>query len=152
MTWFENASVSELATAGFILGCVVLTLIFFSVRRLDVSRFADHEDARLTRGSFFEYPSHALLILIFGLVGLIGLAFVGWRIPEEIERIYGAGGAFRLFNPDVTMPTLGRAAQVVGAVCFALMALRLLRPAVFLGLLALLGGLGVFAFAYVFPG
>ena len=64
-------------------------------------------------------------LLVFG--GTATAALIGWRIPAEIERLYGDGAGFGLIFPNVTMPMLGRAAQVIGALTFALIALRLLR-------------------------
>lgn len=87
---------------------------------------------------------HLLVILGTALAGL-----VGWRIPAEIERIYGDGAGFGLIFPNVEMPGTGRLAQVVGVVCFALIALRLLRLIIPMMAFVLLGGLLVLAADYV---
>lgn len=142
---------SEILLAGFILACLIATVIVYAFNALDLSRFVRTGDAREGGEGFFEYPDHALLILICGLIGLLVLAILGWRIPQEVERLYGAGGTFRWLVPDVAMTTLGRAAQVIGAVCFFLVGLRWMRPAVFFGLLVSVFVLGLMAFGYVFP-
>lgn len=87
---------------------------------------------------------HLLVILGTALAGLIG-----WRIPAEIERIYGDGAGFGLIFPNVEMPGTGRLAQVVGVVCFALIALRLLRLIIPMMAFVVLGGLAVLAADYV---
>ena len=142
---------SELLLALYVLACLFVTALLYAFRSLDFSRFTRGGDAREGGEGFFEYPDHALLILMFGLAGLALLAFAGWRIPPEIERLQGSGGGFRWIAPDVAMTTLGRAAQVIGAVCFFLIGLRWMRPVVFLGLLASVFVLGLLAFGYVFP-
>ena len=74
---------------------------------------------------------------------------IGWRIPAEIERIWGSGAGFGLIFPNVEMTTLGRLAQVVGVVCFGLIALRLLRILVLFAATGVAGVGGFAAFDYV---
>ena len=88
---------------------------------------------------------HMLVILGTATAGLIG-----WRIPAEIERIYGDGAGFGLIFPNVTMPMIGKAAQVIGAFTFALIALRLLRLIVPLMSVILILLTIVLAIEYVF--
>lgn len=88
---------------------------------------------------------HLLILISIALAGLIG-----WRIPAEIERIYGDGASFNLIFPNVTLSSLGKAAQVIGGITFALLALRILRYLVPLIGIALLIGLGLWAIEYVF--
>lgn len=70
-------------------------------------------------------PGAVLHMLVFA--GTATAALIGWRIPAEIERLYGDGAGFGLIFPNVTMPTIGRLAQVIGALAFAVVALRFLR-------------------------
>lgn len=70
-------------------------------------------------------PGAVLHLLVF--VGTATAALIGWRIPAEIERLYGDGAGFGLIFPNVTMPTIGRLAQVIGALTFAVVTLRFLR-------------------------
>ena len=72
-------------------------------------------------------PGLGALLHMLVILGTATAALIGWRIPAEIERLYGDGAGFGLIFPNVTMPMLGRAAQVIGALTFALIALRLLR-------------------------
>ena len=74
-----------------------------------------------------EGPGVGAVMHFMIIVGMLTSALIGWRIPAEIERIYGDGAGFGLFFPNVTMPTIGKLAQVIGALTFALVALRLLR-------------------------
>lgn len=86
-----------------------------------------------------------LVILGAGLSMLIG-----WRVPAEIERIYGSGASFGLLFPSVEMTTLGKGAQVVCAICLGLIALRLLRLLVVFAAAGMICATGVAAINYVF--
>ena len=77
--------------------------------------------------SHVEGPGIGAIMHFLILAGMATAGLVGWRIPAEIERLYGDGAGFGLFFPNVTMPTIGKLAQVIGALTFALVALRLLR-------------------------
>jgi hypothetical protein len=136
--------------SGYIAACLVgLVLVYrlgiFDLRSL---RRADGDDVR--KLDLFERPDLGALVNILVIGGAALAIVVGWRIPAEIERIYGSGAHFGILFPDVEMTTLGRAAQVVGMVSFGMIALRLLRILVMFAAAAMLGVGGFAAFDYVF--
>ncbi|MGF1502300.1 MAG: hypothetical protein ACFBSD_10835, partial [Paracoccaceae bacterium] len=90
---------------------------------------------------------------VLNLVVIVGTglaALIGWRVPEEIERVYGAGAEFGLLFPSVEMTPLGRGAQVVGALCLGLVAYRLLRLLVVFAGISLIVAIVLLAIDYVF--
>ena len=96
-------------------------------------------------------PAEVLGIILAEVAIQTGLAvLVGWRVPAEIERIYGGGASFGILFPSVEMTTLGKGAQVVGAVCLGLIALRLLRVLVVFAAAGMAGVGGLAALNYVF--
>ena len=96
-----------------------------------------------------EQPGPGAILRLLVFAGTAVAALIGWRIPAEIERLYGDGAGFGLIFPNVTMPPLGRFAQVLGALTFALIALRLLRFLIPIMALALVLGLSILAIQYV---
>jgi hypothetical protein len=97
-----------------------------------------------------DRPDLGALLNLLIIIGT-GLAMlVGWRVPAEIERIYGGGASFGLLFPQVEMTTLGKGAQVIGTVCLGLVALRLLRLLVYFAAAALIGLGCLAAINYVF--
>lgn len=101
-------------------------------------------------GDMLERPDLGAILNLLVIVGT-GLAIlVGWRVPAEIERIYGGGASFGILFPSVEMTTLGKGAQVVGAVCLGLVALRLLRLLVLFAAAGMIGVGGAAALNYVF--
>ena len=99
--------------------------------------------------SWVEGAGFGALLHLLVFAGTALAALVGWRIPAEIERIYGDGAGFGLIFPNVTMPMIGRLAQVVGALTFALIALRLLKLMIPFMAVVAVGLLTLFAFQYV---
>lgn len=98
----------------------------------------------------FDRPDLGAILNLLVIIGT-GLAMlVGWRVPAEIERIYGSGASFGLLFPSVEMTTLGKGAQVVGTVCLGLIALRLLRLLVVFAAAGMAGLGGLAAVNYVF--
>lgn len=77
--------------------------------------------------AWMEGPGPGAVMHLLVFVGTATAGLIGWRIPAEIERLYGDGAGFGLIFPNVTMPMIGRLAQVVGALAFAIVALRCLR-------------------------
>lgn len=148
---------------GFMALCLALLVVVYTVPFLDLRSL--RRMARLRRQSMAEQPGQAghwpvpdlidrpdlgALLNLLVIVGT-GLAMlVGWRVPAEIERIYGGGASFGLLFPHVEMTTLGRAAQVIGSVCLGLIALRLLRILVYFAAAALAGLGCLAAVEYVF--
>jgi len=130
---------------AYISGCAVALLAMFfrpSWRRRraipleapDVETPAIAQETALTTKSqslnwhrWAEQPGPGALLHLLVFAGTALAALIGWRIPAEIERLYGDGAGFGLIFPNVTMPALGRFAQVLGAFTFAVVALRLLR-------------------------
>lgn len=151
--------------AGYIAACLVALLVAFGGplwravagrRRKDP---ANKDKPAASTHALTEAGSHAqtwiegaglgalLHLLVFA--GTAMAALIGWRIPAEIERLYGDGAGFGLIFPNVTMPMIGRLAQVVGALTFALIALRLLRLMIPLMAVVAATLLAIFAFQYV---
>ena len=97
-----------------------------------------------------ERPDLGAILNLLVILGTAFAAFVGWQFPEQIEFFYGKGGSIGLWAPNVEMTPLGRAAQVVGAVCLGLVALRLLKLLVWFTAAGALGAGGVAAIDYVF--
>lgn len=98
---------------------------------------------------FFLSADLSSLAHIVALVSMALLVVTGWRIPMEVMRMMGGEAEFGLLAPQVDLGPIGRAAQVVGAISFALCAMRLIRMLVpIVGILVMLG-LCVAAFDYV---
>lgn len=149
----------------FMISCVVVLTIIYSVpwfdlrslKRMAVRRAlkSSHDDDKDTANSgvvadMFDRPDLGAILNLLVIAGT-GLAIlVGWRVPAEIERIYGSGASFGILFPSVEMDTLGRGAQVVGAVCLGLIALRLLRILVVFAAAGVAGLSGVAGLNYVF--
>ena len=135
--------------AGYIACCLLALLICFKPWAL-VRRKPSRQDGAellLTSGSehsppslraravqmsekgraWMEGPGPGAVLHMLVFVGTATAALIGWRIPAEIERLYGDGAGFGLIFPNVTMPTIGRLAQVIGALTFAVVTLRFLR-------------------------
>jgi hypothetical protein len=150
---------------AFIAGCLLLLVLVYTVpifdlrslRRMAARRLAkagaDAEKDRARErpvADLLDRPDLGAILNLLVIVGT-GLAMlVGWRVPAEIERIYGGGASFGLLFPQVEMTTLGKGAQVIGAVCLGLVALRLLRLLVYFAAAALVGLGCVLAIDYVF--
>ena len=99
--------------------------------------------------AWMEGPGPGAILHLLVFVGTATAALIGWRIPAEIERLYGDGAGFGLIFPNVTMPTIGRLAQVVGALAFALVALRFLRFLIPLIALASIAIVAILAGQYI---
>jgi hypothetical protein len=138
---------TNLMLAGYLGLCILLTVIVHSFSIFDRRALATELDDELNPLSFFERPDRGLLILFFGALGLIVAAYVGWRVPAEIQQFMGRGEAVA---SDIASGPLARAAQVVGAICFLLIALRLLRLSLILTFALSVMALAVAAYAYVF--
>lgn len=145
----------------FIGGCLALLVLVYtiplfdlrSLRQLAARRLKAGGDAEKQRGpvtDLLDRPDLGAILNLLVVVGT-GLAMlVGWRVPAEIERIYGGGASFGLLFPHVEMTTLGKGAQVIGAVCLGLVALRLLRILVYFAAAAMIALGSVLAIDYVF--
>ena len=143
---------------AFMAGCVVaLALVYVvpwfdlrSLKRMALKRMRKEGDDSQMPADLLDRADLGALLNLLIIVGT-GLAMlVGWRVPAEIERIYGSGASFGLLFPSVEMTTLGKGAQVVGAICLGLVALRLLRILVVFAAAGMAGVSGVAALNYVF--
>jgi hypothetical protein len=148
---------------AFIAVCLALLVVVHtvpifdlrSIRRIVARRIAKSgADAQKDRerpvADLLDRPDLGAILNLLVIVGT-GLAMlVGWRVPAEIERIYGSGASFGLLFPQVEMTTLGKGAQVIGTVCLGLVALRLLRILVYFAAAALICLGCVLAINYVF--
>ena len=140
--------------SGYIAACIVAVVLVYRLRIFDLRSLRARTQAREGEArhlpDLLDRPDLGALVNVL-VIGGAGLAIiVGWRIPAEIERLYGGGAGFGLLFPDVEMTTLGRAAQVIGMVSFGMIALRLLRLLVMFAAAALLGTGGLAALDYVF--
>lgn len=161
VTFLSNDRDSQMQL-GYIFCCCLALLVVWIVPRKRM-RGADepvagrhdgdaHHDRSLLPGFLrnIDGPGLGAMIHMLVIVGTATAGLIGWRIPAEIERIYGDGAGFGLIFPNVTMPTIGKAAQVIGAFTFALIALRLLRLIVPLMSVILIVLTVVLATEYVF--
>ena len=136
--------------SGYIAACLVAVVLVYRLGVFDLRSLRRRDDEQTSAMDLFERPDLGALVNIL-VIGGAALAIVaGWRIPTEIERIYGGGARFGILFPDVEMTTLGRAAQIVGMVSFGMIALRLLRILVMFAAAAMLGVGGFAALDYVF--
>ena len=140
---------TNVALAGYLALCIFITVLVHSFRIFDMRALASELDDDLQPLSFFERPDRGLLILTFGMVALVAAAYLGWRLPAEIQRVM-EGGELLAFASDTATGPLARAAQVVGATCFLLVALRLMRLSLILTFAVTVMGLAVAAYTYVF--
>lgn len=148
--------------AAYIASCLLLLMVVLFVPKSRRGRdevpvaglnpAADKADRKLLPRVMrnLDGPGLGAILHLLVILGTATAALIGWRIPAEIERIYGDGAGFGLIFPNVTMPTIGKAAQVIGAATFALCALRLLRIIVPLIALVSIALVAVLAFEYVF--
>lgn len=136
--------------SGYIAACLLAVILVYRLRIFDLRSLRRREGQAETAMDLFERPDLGALVNILVIGGAALAIVVGWRIPAEIERIYGGGARFGILFPDVEMTTLGRAAQIVGMVSFGMIALRLLRILVMFAAAAMLGVGGFAALDYVF--
>ena len=148
----------------FMVICVLLLVVVYTVPWFDLRSLRQMARRRMQRALSdddaaggvaqaadpLDRPDLGAILNLLVIVGT-GLAIlVGWRVPAEIERIYGGGASFGILFPSVEMTTLGKGAQVVGAVCLGLIALRLLRLLVVFAAAGMAGAGGLAALNYVF--
>jgi len=134
--------------AGYLALCIFITVVIHSFRIFDGRALAAELDNKMQPLSFFERPDRGLLIVILGFIALIGAAYLGWRLPADIQRFL-AGGGVQLFGSDIASGALARAAQVVGATCFPLIALRLMRLSLIVTFAIAIMALAIAAYTYV---
>ena len=148
----------------FMVVCVLLLVVVYTIPWFDLRSLRQMARRRMQRALSdddaaggvaqaadpLDRPDLGAILNLLVIVGT-GLAIlVGWRVPAEIERIYGGGASFGILFPSVEMTTLGKGAQVVGAVCLGLIALRLLRLLVVFAAAGMAGAGGLAALNYVF--
>ena len=137
---------------GIYIGASVLAmLLIYRLRFFDMRSLRRGRDDDADRSAFdlFDRPDLGAVVGLLVIGGTFLAMLIGWRIPAEVERVWGAGASFGLIFPDVEMTTLGRLAQVVGVVCFGLIALRLLRILVLFAAAGLAGAGGLAGIDYV---
>ncbi len=140
---------TNLVLAGYLAFCIFLTALVHSFRIFDRRALAAELDENLQPLSFFERPDRALIIIGFGAIALVVAAYIGWRLPAEIQRVM-EGGSVQIFAPDIATGPLARGAQVVGAMCFLLIALRLMRLSLILTFAFSVMALAIASYTYVF--
>ena len=149
---------------AFMALCVVMLIVVYTVPLFDLRSLKRMARRRMQQALSdndaaggvpqpedpLDRPDLGAILNLLVIVGT-GLAIlVGWRVPAEIERIYGGGASFGILFPSVEMTTLGKATQVVGAICLGLIALRLLRVLVVFAAAGMAGVGGLAALNYVF--
>lgn len=150
---------------AYIVFCLFLLIIVFylparrrrlqkkmsTLRRKSIEFEPDPEDAKMSARMIkaMHGPGSGAILHLMVILGAATCALIGWRIPAEIERIYGDGAGFGLIFPNVTMPTIGKLAQVVGAATFGACSLRMLRLLVPLMTVLVIVGLALAAVQYV---
>ena len=140
---------TDVVLAGYLALSIFITVVVYSFRIFDFRALAAEVDDDLQPLSFFERPDRGLIILVFGMLALLLAGYVGWRIPADIQR-FMADGDVRLVASDVAGGPLARAAQVIGATCFTLIALRLMRLSLILTFTLAIMALVFAAYSYVF--
>lgn len=140
---------TNVVMAGYLALCILLTVIVYSFRLFDWRALAAELDDDLKPLSFFERPDRGVLILFFGIVSLLISAYFGWRLPAEIQRFMDAG-EFLIPGSDIADGPLARAAQVVGAFSFSLIAMRLMRLSLIFTFAITMLALTIAAYTYVF--
>lgn len=140
---------TNVVMAGYLALCILLTVIIHSFRVFDRRALAAELDEDLQPLSFFERPDRGLLILLFGAAALVISAYLGWRLPAEIQR-FMEGNDVLAIGSDIASGPLARAAQVVGACSFLLIALRLMRLSLIFTFAITMMGLAIAAYTYVF--
>ena len=142
---------APLLHTGYIVGCLIALTLVYRLPVFDLRSFrrkaADEEEK--PRPDMLERPDLGAILGFLIIGGTMLAMLVGWRIPAEVERIWGQGAGFGLIFPNVEMTMLGRLAQVVGVVCFGLIALRLLRLLVMFAAVGVGGAGGIAALDYV---
>lgn len=146
---------SFLASLGpnFIFGgyiFIVLVLALFVNRLSRGSKTSGGEDRFLSMLDWFETNGFGTFFHILVLAGTLLLALIGWRIPAELERLFGAIPDYHLIFPTVEIGMIGRAAQVIGAFGFGFVALRAMRFVVPIITIIVFCALIVMSVGYVF--
>ncbi len=141
MEWLRSLGESQLQWGYIVITAILLGLIWFLGR----NRLAEDSDNLINILDWFELRGLGTLFHILVLLGAMGLAWIGWRLPAEIES-FASGERGMLSDPfPLTQLFIARVAQIFGAICYALIALRSMRYvvpimailiALFLGLLA----------------
>ena len=149
---------------GFMVLCVAMLVVVYTVPLFDLRSLKQMARRRMREALSdddaaggvpqpsdpLDRPDLGTILNLLVIVGTGLAVLVGWRVPAEIERIYGGGASFGILFPSVEMTTLGKGAQVVGAVCLGLIALRLLRVLVVFAAAGMAGVGGLAALNYVF--
>jgi len=135
--------------AGYLAMCIFVTVVVHSFRIFDMRALAPEVDDDLQPLSFFERPDRGLIIFAFGTLAIFIAAYLGWRLPADIQR-FMAGDGFRILGSDIAIGPLARAGQVIGATCFVLVALRMMRLSLILAFAVTLMALAFAAYTYVF--
>ena len=140
---------TDVVLAGYLALCIFLTAVVHAFRAFDFRALAAELDEDSQPLSFFERPDRGLVILAIGALALAVAAYIGWRLPADIQRFMDGRG-FALLASDIASGPLARGAQVVGATCFGLIALRLMRLSLILTFAVGVMALAFAAYAYVF--
>ena len=133
---------------GYIAVVLIAVLLVSKVLRRNKS--SESEDRFIAMLDWFETRGFGTFFHLLVLGGVLLMALIGWRIPSEIERLYGNGASFGLIFPKVEIGVLGRAAQVIGAFGLGYIALRSMRFIVPIFTIVVLAVLIMMSVGYVF--
>ncbi len=122
MERFQSVSGETMQWVYIAVVVVLVALVFgLSWRRRD-----DDAQSVFNTMAWFEDWGLGAIYQILVIMGVFGMAWVGWRLPAEIES-YAAGG----FSSPNAFPLTGnwvaRLGQVIGATGFAVIAMRSMR-------------------------
>ncbi len=145
MEWLRSLSESQLQWGYIVITAVLLGLIWFLGR----NRLADDSDNLINILDWFELRGLGTLFHILVLMGALGLAWIGWRLPAEIESFASGNRAMLSEAFPLTDVFIARFAQVFGAICYALIALRSMRYVVPIMAILIALTLGLFAYQYL---
>ena len=100
--------------AAYIGACLIALALVYRLRVFDLRSLKRSEsEDEAARFDLFDRPDLGAVVGLLVIGGTVIAMLIGWRIPAEIERIWGGGARFGIIFPSVDMTLIGRLAQVV---------------------------------------
>ncbi len=122
MNWLQSLNIDQLQW-GYIV--IVILVTSFVVAIAWRRNLADAEGVAILI-EWFEIRGLGTIYQLLVFIGIFCIAWVGWRLPADIENLSRDLGAnLEAFPRAGTMA--GRLAQVVGALGFSIIAMRSIR-------------------------
>lgn len=148
-----DLSTQSLILYVFIILCIFITALIYLAPWLDMrslARWRRLDDwGEPYRFDIFERPDLGFVFTILTAAALAVAGYLGWRLPLDIQSI-ASGTGFNLRMPQVEPAgALVRSAQVIGAICLVMIALRVLRPALYVAGVVITAALTFMAIGYI---